>query len=199
MDSLSDPEADLLVFFPRQRKMLLFDATDDLLKTVLMPDALMSNRLLQTCFLLLLLVALPLFAGAKKAAEERPAGEGAITVTVEGLTSNDGILFVSLYLVDEGYPGEWQRAYRTQQLPAVDAVDGKMQIRFTSVPAGWFVISVLHDADSNSEMATNVLGIPTEGYGFSNNPKSFFGPPDFDKAAVYLEPRTVSEVSIKIK
>ena len=164
----------------------------------------MKNRLLQRSGLSLLIVAcllaaVTVYAGAKKAEEARPGGEGTIAVTVEGLTSTDGILFVSLYLTNEGYPGEWQLAYRTQQLSAADAVDGSMQTLFDSVPAGWFVISVLHDADSNSEMATNALGIPKEGFGFSNNPRSFFGPPDFDKAAVYLEPEAVSQVSIKIK
>ena len=41
-----------------------------------------------------------------------------IEVMVEGLTSTEGIVFVSLYLTNEGYPGEWQRAFATQQIPA---------------------------------------------------------------------------------
>jgi uncharacterized protein (DUF2141 family) len=94
----------------------------------------------------------PAFASADKAQEVRPGGTGSIEVTVEGLASTDGILFVSLYLNDEGYPGEWQQAYSTQQLPASNAANGSMIISFADVPAGWFVISVLHDADSNSEM-----------------------------------------------
>jgi uncharacterized protein (DUF2141 family) len=159
----------------------------------------MLNRVLKYCAVLLLLMAPPAFASAEKAHLERPAGEATITVTVEGLPSTEGILFVSLYLTDEGYPSEWQRAYSTLQLPATNAVAGTMTLSFERVPAGWFVISVLHDADSNSEMATNALGIPKEGYGFSLNPKSFFGPPGFDKAAVYLEPGKSSAVTIKIK
>jgi uncharacterized protein (DUF2141 family) len=155
---------------------------------------------LPSCFVALLLLAMPaVFASADKARLERPGGTGSIEVTVAGLASTAGVLFVSLYLTDEGYPGEWQRAYSTQQLPAVNAIDGTMTLSFADVPAGWFVISVLHDADSNSEMATNPLGIPKEGYGFSRNPKSFFGPPGFDKAAIYLEPGQSSAVTIKIK
>jgi uncharacterized protein (DUF2141 family) len=155
---------------------------------------------LPSCFVALLLLAVSaVFASADKASLERPAGTGSIEVTVAGLESTAGILFVSLYLTDEGYPGEWQRAFSTQQLPAANAIGGTMTLSFVDVPAGWFVISVLHDADSNSEMATNPLGIPKEGYGFSLNPKSFFGPPGFDKAAIYLEPGQSSAVTIKIK
>ena len=159
----------------------------------------MQARLLSSFTTLLLFAALPAAAGSEKAALERPAGEGVIEVQVEGLPSSEGILFVSLYLTDDGYPGEWLLAYSTQQLPAQTASDGTMLARFESVPAGWFVIAVLHDADSNKEMATNALGIPKEGYGFSNNPKSFFGPPGFDKAAVYLEPDETKQVLITIK
>lgn len=159
----------------------------------------MQARLLSCFATLFLLLALPVVAGSEKAALERPAGEGVVEVRVEGLSSGDGILFVSLYLTDEGYPGEWLQAFSTQQLSAKLASDGTMQARFEAVPAGWFVISVLHDADSNKEMGTNVLGIPKEGYGFSNNPKSFFGPPGFDKAAVYLESDETKQVLITIK
>ncbi|MCP4088374.1 MAG: DUF2141 domain-containing protein [Gammaproteobacteria bacterium] len=102
-------------------------------------------------------------------------------------------------MTNEGYPGEWQQAYSVQQLPAELADDETIRAHFKSVPAGWFVIAVLHDADSNKEMATNALGIPKEGYGFSNNPKSYFGPPDFDKAAIYLEPDETKQVLIVIK
>ena len=86
-----------------------------------------------------------------------------------------------------------------QRVPASSATDGTLTVEFTKVPAGWFVIAVLHDADSNNEMATNALGIPKEGYGFSRNAKSMFGPPGYDKAALYLEPGQTSRPVINIK
>ena len=85
----------------------------------------MQARSLSYCAVLLLLITLTAVADSKKAAQERPSGEGVILVRVEGLPSAEGLLFVSLYLTDEGYPGEWQQAYVAQQLPAQDAVDGR--------------------------------------------------------------------------
>jgi uncharacterized protein (DUF2141 family) len=158
----------------------------------------MRTRNLLWPALLASVLAAAAFASADKAEEQRPDGTGAIEVSVAGLRSSEGILFVSLYLTNDGYPGEWQRAYATQQLAAADAVDGVLLARFENVPAGWFVISVLHDEDSNSEMATNAFGMPKEGYGFSKNEKSLFGPPGFDKAAVYLEPGEVQTLSIQL-
>lgn len=48
-------------------------------------------------------------------------------------------------------------------------VDGKYAIRF------------IHDENSNGKLDTNWMGIPTEGYGFSNDAYGTFGPKDFDE------------------
>lgn len=52
--------------------------------------------------------------------------------------------------------------------------------------AGKYAISIFHDLNSDGEFNTNILGIPKEPFGFSNNAKGNFGPPDFEKAAFEL-------------
>ena len=56
--------------------------------------------------------------------------------------------------------------------------------------AGLFIsvtaVAAFHDADGNGELGTNILGIPTEGYGFSNGARGFMGPPSFEDAAVTI-------------
>jgi uncharacterized protein (DUF2141 family) len=45
---------------------------------------------------------------------------------------------------------------------------------------GKYAFKYFHDENNNNKkMDTNVIGIPKEGYGFSNNAKGRFGPPDF--------------------
>ncbi|NIJ23389.1 DUF2141 domain-containing protein [Sphingomonas japonica] len=46
---------------------------------------------------------------------------------------------------------------------------------------GHYAISVIHDENGNRKLDTFV-GIPREGFGFSNNPKIGFGPPKFAAA-----------------
>ena len=36
--------------------------------------------------------------------------------------------------------------------------------------AGNYAVQVMHDENDNNKLDTNFLGIPSEGYGFSNNP-----------------------------
>jgi uncharacterized protein (DUF2141 family) len=46
---------------------------------------------------------------------------------------------------------------------------------------GKYAIRYYHDENMNGKMDTNLVGKPTEGYGFSNNVTGKFGPPHFEK------------------
>jgi uncharacterized protein (DUF2141 family) len=52
---------------------------------------------------------------------------------------------------------------------------------FTSLTPGKYAVRYYHDENMNGEMETNLVGKPTEGYGFSNNVIGKFGPPPFEK------------------
>ncbi|MCE3018753.1 MAG: DUF2141 domain-containing protein [Pirellula sp.] len=47
-------------------------------------------------------------------------------------------------------------------------------------------IAAFQDVNENEKLDKNSLGIPTERYGFSNNPKRGFGPPSFQQAKFTL-------------
>jgi uncharacterized protein (DUF2141 family) len=49
------------------------------------------------------------------------------------------------------------------------------------VKKGTYAIRYYHDENIDGKMETNMLGKPTEGYGFSNNVTGKFGPPPFKK------------------
>ena len=54
------------------------------------------------------------------------------------------------------------------------------------VPHGTYAVRVHHDANGNGELDTNMVGVPQEAFGFSNNVRGTFGPPDFEEAAFTL-------------
>ena len=64
------------------------------------------------------------------------------------------------------------------------AVTGGIRVVFTDLTPGDYAIAAFHDADGDGELATNLLGVPSEGYGFSNGARGFMGPPKFEMAAV---------------
>jgi uncharacterized protein (DUF2141 family) len=53
---------------------------------------------------------------------------------------------------------------------------------FTDVAAGTYAVTVLHDLNSNNALEKNMLGIPKEPLGFSNNATAKFRAPRFDEA-----------------
>ena len=53
-----------------------------------------------------------------------------------------------------------------------------------------YAIAVYHEVNGNGKLDKNFLGIPTEGYGFSNNARGTFGPPNFNDTAVSLDTET---------
>ena len=64
----------------------------------------------------------------------------------------------------------------------VKAGKGEVTVVFEDVPAGKYAISVIHDENRNGELDSNFVGIPKEGFAFSNDAMGTFGPPSFEKA-----------------
>jgi uncharacterized protein (DUF2141 family) len=61
--------------------------------------------------------------------------------------------------------------------------NGQATCVFSGVPAGTYAVAVFHAEHNETQMETGLFGKPKQGYGFSNNPSSTFGPPGFDSAA----------------
>ena len=65
-------------------------------------------------------------------------------------------------------------AWNNQEKPVaaqkVAAAQGEVKLQFKDLAPGTYAVQVMHDENENNQLDTNFLGIPTEGYGFSNNP-----------------------------
>ncbi|VVM26720.1 hypothetical protein BSPWISOXPB_9633 [uncultured Gammaproteobacteria bacterium] len=59
----------------------------------------------------------------------------------------------------------------------------KHKIIISDVDAGTYALSIFHDVDNDNKLSTNLLGMPNEGYGFSNNVVGNFGKPTFKEAS----------------
>ncbi len=75
--------------------------------------------------------------------------------------------------------------------------DGKSTITFKNVNKGRYAVRYFHDENSNDQLDTNMLGIPKESYGMSNEPYGMFGPKDFEKWLFILDKDTQIEIKTK--
>jgi uncharacterized protein (DUF2141 family) len=129
-------------------------------------------------------VASPNAVAAETVQAENPAGSGTITIKITGLRSTNGNLLVALFNAKKGFPGKYENALRQTSIMAAGS---EHVVVFSNVPFGVYAVAVRHDENANGKLDTNFLGMPKEGVGTSNNPKSRFGPPSFDDAAFTLD------------
>lgn len=131
-------------------------------------------RLLWGLFLLALL-------GIAPTAQAQEHGTLAITVT--DLAPTSGTLFISIFNTPEGFPGEYKNAYKVQQVPVGQQTE---TVEIPGLPYDEYAIGIWHDRNDNRRFDTNALGIPTEGYGASNDANNMLGPPDYADARFRL-------------
>jgi len=103
-----------------------------------------------------------------------------LTIEVTGLEPSKGNILLSLYNKADGFPESAEATYQTASMP-VKA--GKVSIPLLKIPNGTYAVAFFHDVNGNGKMDYNFFGLPTEGYGFSNNAMGKLGPPSFKAAS----------------
>ena len=63
---------------------------------------------------------------------------------------------------------------------------GTLAVTFPNLPHGDYSVAVYHDVNGNQKLDTNLFGVPTEPYGFSNNARSKWGAPKYKVARFQL-------------
>ena len=107
------------------------------------------------------------------------ADDGSITATVEGLRNSRGKALFHLFSEGKAFPGKPSKAVRRGR-GTIES--GRASVRWEDVPAGVYAISVVHDENGNGKLDTNLIGMPKEGVGASNDAKSKTGPPKWAQA-----------------
>lgn len=106
-----------------------------------------------------------------------------LTVTLMGATSAAGAIRAALY-TDEA---SWLKEDRSLQARSTPADRAGAVLVFRGLPAGRYAVSAFHDENDNDRLDTNLLGIPSEPYGFSRDARGRFGPPAFTDAVLDLK------------
>jgi len=94
-----------------------------------------------------------------------------LTVTVTGVTPNQGQVVVSLFDDKKNYMKE---ALVTGRQNALD--NDSVDVVFSGLVIGTYAASVYYDLDNDGELDTGMFRIPSEPVGFSNNARGTFGP-----------------------
>jgi len=60
--------------------------------------------------------------------------------------------------------------------------DAQARCHFLDIPPGTYALAVIHDENMDGKLGTNLLGVPTEGYGFSSGATASMSAPSFEAA-----------------
>jgi uncharacterized protein (DUF2141 family) len=122
-----------------------------------------------------------------------PASAGGLRLNIQGLEPR-GQLMILLF--------DAERSWRAKK-GAVREIKKRVTAATTEIvveglAAGHYGAMVFQDLDLDGKMNFNLVGMPLEPYGFSNNSRGLFGPPAWRKAAFRFGSREAIH-SIRVK
>ncbi len=129
-----------------------------------------------------------LFPGTPAQAADAKA---TIDANIANLRNDHGQVICTLFNSPDGFPDHSKNAVTI----AVVIKDTRATCRFKNVPYGTYAIVSFHDENHDGKFNQNWLGMPQEGFGFSDNP-SVLKKPSFDDAKFTV---AKPEVTISIK
>jgi uncharacterized protein (DUF2141 family) len=105
-------------------------------------------------------------------------------VRTTGLSPPLGQVGCSLFAGPAGFPMDNGGA----RVMWVTADSKGVVCRYTDLPEGSYAVSVGHDLNGNRRVDTNLIGLPIEQWGVSNNARPTLRAPRFDEAAFKIGP-----------
>ena len=121
---------------------------------------------------------------------------GSIKITVENLnTDKKGNVRIAIYKSESTFLEDGKEAYWA----VVKAEGNSVTYKFSKIPVGTYAIAVFQDVNKNGKLDKNMLGAPTERYGFSKNIYGNFSAPDFEDVSFTVNSGKMRILTIRIK
>lgn len=120
----------------------------------------------------------------------QPAIAADLTVNISDVNQGKGHVMVGLYSGEEAF-----NQGKTSFGSRVKADNEQEQVVFKDLPAGEYAIKIYQDENSNQKLDFNFIGIPKEGYGFSNN-VGRFGSPKYQETKFRVEEKTEIQIEL---
>lgn len=131
-------------------------------------------------------VAFLLAAGTVAAAD--------LKIRVIDIRSAEGNVHIALY----DTPSRFPKPDGLREDAVIKAAGGEISAVFRDLPPGLYAAATYHDENGNGRFDQGLLGIPLEGFAFSNDARPSLAPPSFGAAAVPVPPDG-SEVLIRMR
>ena len=119
-----------------------------------------------------------------------------LTMRITGIHNTKGKIGAVLFRNGKGFPSDANYAVAARQ-GDIDPQTMTAKVVFEKLPQGVYAASVLHDEKLTGTMEFDAMGIPLNGFGFSNNPDISQGPPTAERSNFSVtQPETAIEIKL---
>ena len=126
-------------------------------------------------------------------AQVSSSANSVMKVQILGLQETKGQICFSLFAKSEGFPDSNDS---TLQAKCISVRDELPILTIENLDLGTYALAIFHDLNEDGKLNRNFLGIPQEGFGFSQNPEVNTSPPSFEESAVSV---TDTETNLQIQ
>ncbi|MEQ8858663.1 MAG: DUF2141 domain-containing protein [Pseudomonadales bacterium] len=121
-----------------------------------------------------------------------PALAAELTIRIHDIPSGGGQIMIAVLGSEAAFDGK-EPAIASLILPATAS---EITVSTSALPPGSYALRVMHDRNGDGEMNSNLLGMPTEPWGFSNDASGSFGPPGWQAARFDLTDQTSQNIRL---
>ena len=122
----------------------------------------------------------PTAQATPSAVQAAPQVASVLHVRVVNLRNSTGQVICTLWNSPLAFPTDSSKALGQIAVPIKD---NAAVCNFGGLAPGKYALVAFHDENSNGKFDRNWLGMPKEGFAFSNNVRPVFSPPSFQAAA----------------
>jgi len=115
------------------------------------------------------------FLAAQSATVKTP--KSTLSLNVTGMDKIEGQLMVALFDTEKAYEDD-----TPLKGEIVNVTSDSVKVKFSKLRIGDYAFKLFHDENGNGELDTDMLGIPSEPYYFSNDASDPFSAPEWDEA-----------------
>lgn len=120
-----------------------------------------------------------------------------LRITIQNLKASDkGAIRIAIFCDEKGFKDE--KEHRLVVCEKSEIIDGKLKLEIP-IKKGIYGISVLDDENNSGKMEYKVIGIPKEGFGFSNYTLKLMKKPKFKDFNFQLCEKETKEILVSMK
>jgi len=120
--------------------------------------------------------------------------QSTMQVTITNIKEQKGKMMVALHAGKDTFPND-----EPAEALSAPVSNAEVIVSFENLPPGEYALSLYQDVNENGELDKNIMGIPKEPFGFSNNAMGTLGAPSFKQCIITVPEKGNVQTSVTLK